>query len=181
MTKYRDLIQFEPIDSVKHLTEGGDLDQAREDVRTYVISATMRDALVKVLVPNLRFDIPGDHKGIFTVATYGTGKTHLMSVIAGVAEYAELADKLTSAELREGVGPIAGKFKVVRAETSAVKMSLRDILFDRIERGLAGMGVGDQSAPVSSSRRYIASPHRSSTGSLPQGVRRSSWAFSAHV
>jgi hypothetical protein len=54
MTRYRDLIQFEPIDSVKHLTEGSDLDQAREDVRTYVISETMRDALAKVLVPNLR-------------------------------------------------------------------------------------------------------------------------------
>ena len=160
MTKYRDLIQFEPIDSVKHLTEGSDLDQAREDVRTYVISETMRDALVKVLVPNLRFDIPGDHKGIFTVATYGTGKTHLMSVIAGVAEYAELADKLTSAELREGVGPIAGKFKVVRAETSAVKMSLRDML-------LSARFATQRESGLSAASRRASSTIRGSQTSRP--------------
>ena len=74
MTLYRDLVQFEAIDDIKVLTEANTLDQAREDVRTYVIRKPMREALAKVLVPNLRFDNPGaDHKGSLVVATYGTG------------------------------------------------------------------------------------------------------------
>src|SRR5512136_3242748 len=41
-----------------------------------------------------------------------------------------------------------------------------------------GSGVGDQTWPLSSSRRYTASPLASLTGSLCQGVRRNSCAFS---
>src|SRR5664279_437291 len=41
--------------------------------------------------------------------------------------------------------------------------------------------MGDQKWPVSSSRIKIASPPTSLTGSLFQGVRRISWAFSLQV
>ncbi|MHB8290590.1 MAG: DUF6079 family protein [Acidimicrobiales bacterium] len=68
MTTYRDLIQFEPIVDIKVLTEANAIDNAREDVRTFVVSAPMCDSLSKLLVPNLRFDMPGEHKGVFVVA-----------------------------------------------------------------------------------------------------------------
>jgi hypothetical protein len=82
--RYRDLIAFEPVESVKQLRAADSADQALEDVRTYIISEKMRQQLTEVVIPHLRFDNPEfDHKGLLLIATYGTGKTHLMSAIAG--------------------------------------------------------------------------------------------------
>ncbi len=141
MTTYRDLIQFEPIVDIKVLTEANVIDNAREDVRTFVVSAPMCDSLSKVLVPNLRFDVPGEHKGMFVVATYGTGKTHLMSMVSAVAEHAELVDELAATDLKAAMAPVAGKFKVVRAEIGSTRMSLRDIVCSRLEEELEALGV----------------------------------------
>lgn len=139
---YRDLVNFEPIESVKQLRAADSADQASEDVRTYVISEKMREQLVDVVLPNLRFDNPEhDHKGLLLVATYGTGKTHLMSCLAGVAENADLASELTDEETAKAAVSIAGKFKVVRVEIGAVQMGLRDILAAELTRGLNVMGV----------------------------------------
>lgn len=138
---YRELLQFEPITDVKVLTDANAVDQAREDVRTFVVSHAMSEALGKVLIPSLRFDLPGDHKGMFVVATYGTGKTHLMSVVSAVAEHAELVNELSHADLKAAMEVVAGRFKVVRAEIGAVRMSLRDIVFMYLERHLEGLGV----------------------------------------
>ncbi|MFZ5872008.1 MAG: DUF6079 family protein, partial [Actinomycetota bacterium] len=147
--RYRDLVQFEPIESVKQLRAGGAEDQAAEDVRSYVISESMRDVLDGVVVPQLRFDNPEvDHKGLLLVATYGTGKTHLMSTIAGVAEHADLAALLTDAKTAENAASIAGRFKVVRIEIGAVKMGLRDILARELSRGLSAVGVTYEFAPL---------------------------------
>lgn len=138
---YRDLINFEPVVSVKVLREAENIDEAREDVRTYVISERMSQAISSVLVPNLRFDKPEDQKGLMVVANYGTGKTHLMSTIAAVAEHAELTKVLTNSDVAKAVKPIAGRFSVIRSEIGATQMGLRNIVCDELERGLAAMGV----------------------------------------
>lgn len=139
--KYGELVQFDPVESVKVLVEADDIDQAREDVRTFVISDRMADQLVHVIFPNLQFDDPTDQKGLLIVANYGTGKTHLMSVISGVAERAELRDLLTHDTVKEHAGSIAGRFKVIRAEIGAVRMSLRDIFANELQAGLQKLGV----------------------------------------
>lgn len=146
--KYAELIQFEPIVTVKVLTEANSVDQAREDVRTYVVSKRMRDELTLKLIPNLRFDEPADQKGILVVATYGTGKTHLMSLISSIAEHAELVGDLTDRDLASKFEPIAGRFRVIRAEIGATKMALRDIICGTIEEHLAGMGVEFEFPPI---------------------------------
>jgi hypothetical protein len=147
--KYGDLVHFEPIESVKQLRAGGAEDQAAEDVRSYVISESMRDVLTGIVIPQLRFDNPDvDHKGLLLVATYGTGKTHLMSTIAGVAEHAKLAGLLTDTVTAEHAASIAGRFKVVRIEIGAVRMGLRDILARELSRGLAAMGVTYEFPPL---------------------------------
>lgn len=141
---YRDLIEFDAIESVKQLRAATALEDARDDVRTYVISERMRETLTELLFPQLRFDNPdldGGHKGVLVVANYGTGKTHLMSTIAGVAEHEELAGEMTDADTAKAAAAIAGRFKVVRVEIGAVKSTLRDILTTELSRGLAAMGV----------------------------------------
>src|SRR5438552_3836150 len=122
--KYRDLIQFDPIQTVKVLTEAENIARAREDVRTFVFSDRMLDLLGDVIVPNLRFDRPADTRGLLIVANYGTGKTHLMSVISSVAEHAELADLLTRKEAAGAFRAVAGLFQVIRCEIGATQMSL---------------------------------------------------------
>ena len=101
----------------------------------------MASQLSDTIFPNLQFDQPADQKGILTVATYGTGKTHLMSVIAGVAEFAPLTAKLTNNDVAEAAEPIAGRFKVIRFDIGATTLSLREIVCAELQKGLSKIGV----------------------------------------
>jgi len=139
--KYRELIQFEPIESVVQLRDADKSAAARQLVSTYVISDEMTHRLIEVAIPNLQFDQPVDHKGLLIVGNYGTGKSHLMSVISAICEHADLRTYLDNAQVAQAARAIAGKFKVVRTEIGAVTMSLRDILVGELEEALAAMGV----------------------------------------
>ncbi|MBE3588483.1 MAG: ATP-binding protein, partial [Thermoanaerobacteraceae bacterium] len=87
------------------------------------------------------FDQPADNKGLLVVGNYGTGKSHLMSVISALAENAELIALLNNSQVAGAAGRIGGRFKVVRTEIGATTMSLRDILLGQLEEHLAAMGV----------------------------------------
>ena len=139
--KYDELIAFEPIDSVKVLTEADSEDLARRDVSTFVISPQMRRMLVEQLLPHLRLDGSVDTKGVLVVANYGTGKTHLMSTISSVLEHADLAADLRDEDVRKAIQGVAGSFQVIRAEIGATKMGLRDIVCGELESGLKRLGV----------------------------------------
>ncbi|MGU5171102.1 DUF6079 family protein [Pseudomonas aeruginosa] len=89
--KYGDLIQFEQIESVIQLLDAGRPDEAKKLVATYVISDDMAERISKLMVPQLSFDDSVDHKGVLIVGNYGTGKSHLMSVLSLVAEDAAYA------------------------------------------------------------------------------------------
>lgn len=139
--KYDELIAFEPIDSVKVLTEADDEDLARRDVSTFVISPQLRRMLIDQLLPHLSLDGSVDTKGVLVVANYGTGKTHLMATISSVLERADLAADLRDADVRTAIEGVAGSFRVLRAEIGATKMGLRDIVCGELETGLKRMGV----------------------------------------
>ena len=139
--KYGDLIQFEPIESVVQLRDADEAAAARHLVDTYVISDEMAEKLTNLVIPQLQFDQPVDNKGLLVVGNYGTGKSHLMSVISGVAENPELTSSLKNAEVADAALRITGRFKVVRTEIGATTMSLRDIIVAELEEHLAAMGV----------------------------------------
>lgn len=138
---YRDLIQFDPIETVVQLRDADQLNAARQLVATYVISDQMAERLTQLVFPQLQFERPADNKGILIVGNYGTGKSHLMSVISGIAEHADLVGAIKHPQVAQSAGMIAGKFKVVRAEIGATKMALRDILVAELEEHLAELGV----------------------------------------
>ena len=140
-TTYGDLIAFDPIESVVQLRHADDTDAARQLVRTFVISDEMAERLTALVFPQLRFDRPADSKGLLIVGNYGTGKSHLMSVISSVAEDAEVATLLDNAHVAEAARPIAGTFRVVRTEIGATTMGLRDILATELQERLAAIGV----------------------------------------
>lgn len=88
---YRDLVQFEPIETVIQLRTADEKDKARGLVKTYVISRRMADQLVNIVIPQLQFLSPEDNKGVLIVGNYGTGKSHLMALVSAVAEHQDLA------------------------------------------------------------------------------------------
>lgn len=138
---YRDLIRFDPIETVVQLRDADQLNAARQLVATYVISEQMAERLTQLVFPQLQFERPADNKGILVVGNYGTGKSHLMSVISSIAEHPDLVTALKHQAVAQSAQMIAGKFKVVRAEIGATTMSLRDILLAVLEEYLADLGV----------------------------------------
>src|SRR5262245_56260526 len=126
--RYGELFQFDPIETVIQLREADATEQARRLVETYVISDRMAEQIADVVLPHLRYDAPQDNKGLLIVGNYGTGKSHLMSVLSSLAEHSDLARSIRHANIGEKVGPVAGRLKVVRTEIGAVVSSVREVL-----------------------------------------------------
>ena len=139
--KYQDIISFQPIESVIELRQANKADKARELVSTYVISDPMADRICELIIPQLQFAKAHDNRGLLVVGNYGTGKSHLMSVISSVAETSDLQSLLTNDRVRVAAGAIAGQFKVMRLEIGATEMGLREIITGHLEEHLTEWGV----------------------------------------
>src|SRR5574338_801570 len=139
--RYCDLIQFEPVVDVIQLRQADEKKRAEKLVSTYVISDRMTDVILHRILPSLSIhaEKPGD--GLFIVGNYGTGKSHLMSIVTAIAEHKDLLKLVTHPAVAEGLKPIAGKYKVVRQETGATEKNLRDIILEDLEKHLNDMGV----------------------------------------
>jgi len=106
------------------------------------------DRLCDLVFPQLQYAKPQDNRGLLIVGNYGTGKSHLMSVISSIAENEEFSALLTNEKVRQAAPVIAGKFKVVRLEIGSTEMSLRDIITGHLEQVLAEWGVTYQFPPA---------------------------------
>ena len=146
--KYSELIHFQPIESVIELRQANKIAKAKELVSTYVISADMADRLCNLVFPQLQYAKPQDNRGLLIVGNYGTGKSHLMSVISAVAESEEMAALVSNDKVRKAAPAIAGKFKVIRLEIGSTEMSLREIITGHLEEKLAEWGVTFQFPPA---------------------------------
>lgn len=138
---YGDLVQFEQIESVIQLLDAGRPDEAQKLVATYVISDDMAERIAKLMVPQLSFDDDVDHKGVLIVGNYGTGKSHLMSVLSLIAEDAAYVPMIRHPKVAEAVAPVAGRFKVLRIEVGGLQMPLREIITRQLTAFLAKLGV----------------------------------------
>ncbi len=139
--KYGELIHFDPIESVVQLRDADKASAAQQFVSTYVISEEMAERLTQLVFPQMQFELPVDNKGILIVGNYGTGKSHLMSVVSSLAADASLLTVLTHPGVADSAKQIAGRFKVIRTEIGATTMSLRDILIAELEEKLEKLGV----------------------------------------
>lgn len=138
--RYGELIQFEPIESVIQLRDADRADEAQRLISTYVISDDMAERINKRIIPQLSFDESVDHKGLLVVGSYGTGKSHLMSVLSLIAQDAAYVPLLRNPSVAQAVQAIAGQFKVRRVEISS-QMSLREIVTQELEDFLEQHGV----------------------------------------
>jgi len=141
MLRYDELISFEPVDSVVQLRTADDTEKAMTLLKTYVISDNMVEKINYDIFENLQFDRHVDNKGLLVVGNYGSGKSHLMGVVSTIAEHPGSSEHIRHPEVAKKAKEIEGKFKVIRAEIGAVEMPFRDIICDRLEKGLEQMGI----------------------------------------
>jgi hypothetical protein len=146
--KYKDLLHFEPIQSVIKLTDADTPDIAATLVKNYVFSKKIKEDLTAIILRNLNTTPNYETKGIQIVGSYGTGKSHLMSVVSAIAENENLSDFLSDTTLKEAFSTIAGRYKVLRFEIGNTK-PLVEIVFDRLQTWLDQAGVDFQFDPDS--------------------------------
>ncbi len=114
--KYSELIQFEPINEVVKFSRTSDIDYQNNLVRTFVFSDAYEKALMPLICNNLDYSSTNESFGIQVVGNYGTGKSHLMSLVSLVAENAQLLNLVSSDKQKSLLTRIAGKYKVLRFE-----------------------------------------------------------------
>lgn len=153
--KYSQLIQFESVETIIQLRDADQEAAARQLVSTYVISREMADKIVDLVIPHLQFESPQDNKGLLVVGTYGTGKSHLMSVVSSVAERRELLSEVNSERVRQAAASIAGRFQVVRTTIGATTMPLRDIVIKTLEGYLDRQGISYRFPAMDQQSRLI--------------------------
>ena len=139
--KYGQLINFDPIETVIQIKDADDSAKAARLVETYVMSDDMADMINEKILSQLSLDEVIDNKGVFLVGNYGTGKSHLMSVISAIAQDENHLKYARNKKFAEYMRPIAGRFEVLRIEIGAVKTSLRDIVTTELEKDLANRGI----------------------------------------
>lgn len=140
--KYSDLISFKPIESTIQLLETADKKVARDMVQTYVMSDTMAENLKAIVIDQLQMEEVVDNKAVMIVGNYGTGKSHLMSVIAAIATDADNLEVAQNKRFAKDMGIVAGKFEVLRLKVDGLTMPLREIILADIEDDFAARGIG---------------------------------------
>ena len=139
--KYSELISFKPIESTIQLLETAGKEAARDAVSTYVMSDSMAEGMRAPVIDQLQMEEVVDNKAIMVVGNFGTGKSHLMSVIAAVATDAENLQYLQNRKFAHDMEIIAGKFEVLRMKVDGLTMPLREIIMGEIEDDFAKRGI----------------------------------------
>lgn len=145
--QYKELIQFEPITTVVKLVNAVEQSVAEKLVKTFVFSKKMQKDLREIIIKNLITEPTYETKGIQIVGSYGTGKSHLMSLVSAISENADLVKYIQNEELKKDFNLIAGKYKVLRFEIGTDK-PLKDIVFAQIERYLKKEGITKKDSAV---------------------------------
>ncbi len=139
--KYSELISFKPIESTIQLLETAEKSAARDAVSTYVMSDSMAEGMQAPVIEQLQMEEVVDNKAIMVVGNFGTGKSHLMSVIAAVATDKENLQYLQNKNFAHSMEIIAGKFEVLRMKVDGLTMPLREIIMGEIEDDFANRGI----------------------------------------
>jgi hypothetical protein len=138
--KYKDLIQFDPITSVVKLVKASEKSIAESLVKTFVFSKKIKEDVHNIIIQNLIPDPKHETKGIQIVGSYGTGKSHLMSLVSSIAENADFLKHIEDAELKKSFKKIAGVYNVLRFEIGTDR-PLKDIIFSQLERYMGQLKV----------------------------------------
>ena len=138
--KYRDLIQFDPIDEIIKFSKLGSDDYREKLVRDFVCSKAYEEIIIPQICAKLDLASTKETKGIQIVGNYGTGKSHLMSLFTIIAEDDKYLNMLKSTAAQKWLKTIAGKYKVYRFELGNFQ-ELWDVVTYKIDTALQAWGV----------------------------------------
>jgi hypothetical protein len=112
----------------------------RTHLKSFVFSETFKNHLIPLMVRNIDFNFSGESFGIQVVGNYGTGKSHLMSLVSLIAENGDLLELVKEDKPKKDLQAIAGKFKVLRFELGGTD-SLWDFVTFKIENYFQELGI----------------------------------------
>lgn len=138
--KYKELLNFEPITEVVKFSRTSESDYQKSLVKTFVFSDTFKNHLIPLMIRNLDFNYSGESFGLQVVGNYGTGKSHLMSLVSLLAEDDTLIDLVNDVKPKKDLKTISGKFKVLRFELGNTE-SLWEVITFQIENYLKSLGI----------------------------------------
>ena len=148
--KYSELIHFEPITEIVRFSDLADERKRENFVRTFVFSDLFKKSYIPEIVRQLNFTEteilvngrlqPKEFFGLQIVGSYGTGKSHLMTLFSLIAEDEKYLQYVGEDSAREELEKIAGKYKVLRFELSSEK-ELWGIVSFQIDKFLRQIGV----------------------------------------
>lgn len=139
--KYSELISFKPIESTIQLMETAEKSKAVDIVSTYVMSDPMAEAMQAPVIDQLQMEDVVDNKAVMVVGNFGTGKSHLMSMVAAVATDADNLQYLQNKKFAASMEIIAGRFEVLRMKVDGLTMPLREIILGEIEEDFEARGI----------------------------------------
>ena len=142
--RYNDLIQFDPIVEVVKLHLLENEENRKRLVRTFVysdayISQKPKGNILR-MCDDLDYSNPEEHFGIQVVGSYGTGKSHLMSLVSIVAEDENYLQYVSNDIAKQALKKIAGRYNVIRFELGATE-SLWKLVCYQIDKYLQSHGV----------------------------------------
>lgn len=138
--KYKDLIQFDPIDEIIKFGQLDNEDYRAKLVKNFVCSNLYETHIIPQICAKLDLNATTETKGIQIVGNYGTGKSHLMSLFSIIAENADYLPLLQSQKAKDWLKTIAGKYMVYRFELGN-NQELWEIVCYQIDKALAAWGV----------------------------------------
>lgn len=138
--KYSELLHFEPITEVVKFDRLEDLNYQQSLVKTFVFSKDYEDNIIPFICNNLDYTTSAETFGLQVVGNYGTGKSHLMSLLTIIGENADYLPLVQNAKAREALSKIAGKYKILRFELGN-SQELWDIICYQVDKFLRATGV----------------------------------------
>lgn len=140
--KYSDIIKFQPIESTIQLNESNSNETGIiENVKTYVMSDVMAEGIKVPVIDQFQMEEVIDNKGVILIGNYGTGKSHLLSVISAVAEDENKLKYLQNKKFAENMKRIAGRFEVLRIELGGITMPFRSVIMDYVKEDYERRGI----------------------------------------
>lgn len=138
--KYSELVQFEPITEVVKFSRLNEEDYRKKQVKDFIFSEKYETKFIPAICNNLDYTTSSETFGLQIVGSYGTGKSHLMTLVSLIAENADYLSMVTNENAKAYLSKIAGKYKIIRFELGN-REELWDIVCHHIDKGLAEMGV----------------------------------------
>ena len=123
------------------MSDINDRSQAPNLVKSYVMSDSMADNIRENLLRQLKLTETVDNKGVMLIGNYGTGKSHLMSLITAIAVDADNLQYCRNQKFAADAAVIAGQFEAVSFDIGSVEMSLRNIFLTKVQQDLAKRGI----------------------------------------